>query len=196
MQHTSPQKLIHHLRSIAASFQHSNSRPAFENMASTATEQLPAQTGREASGRRGAPRGRRGGDGASRGRGGGRGRGRGEGRGDRGDRADRHPRGAPAGNRVHDDKQRPEPQNRAPRVLPVSDSPALQTKPDADDAASDDSDVCFICADPIKYHSIAPCNHVTCHICSLRMRALYKTKACAHCRVRFPTYEHMIGYRV
>lgn len=151
-------------------------------MASTATEQLPAQTGREASGRRGAPRGRRGGDGASRGRGGGRGRGRGEGRGDRGDRADRHPRGAPAGNRVHDDKQRPEPQNRAPRVLPVSDSPALQTKPDADDAASDDSDVCFICADPIKYHSIAPCNHVTCHICSLRMRALYKTKACAHCR--------------
>jgi hypothetical protein len=31
--------------------------------------------------------------------------------------------------------------------------------------------------------SVAPCNHRTCHICALRLRALYKTKACAHCRV-------------
>ncbi|EEP81198.1 conserved hypothetical protein [Uncinocarpus reesii 1704] len=50
----------------------------------------------------------------------------------------------------------------------------------ADDA--DDSDVCFICTSKIEHLSIAPCNHRTCHICSLRMRALYKTKACAHCR--------------
>lgn len=56
-------------------------------------------------------------------------------------------------------------------------------KPDADDAASDTTmNVCFICADPVKYSAIAPCNHATCHICSLRLRALYKTKACAHCR--------------
>ncbi|CUS14537.1 unnamed protein product [Tuber aestivum] len=58
-----------------------------------------------------------------------------------------------------------------------------EVRPDADDAASDpDSSICFICADPVKYSSIAPCNHVTCHICALRMRALYKNKACAHCR--------------
>lgn len=57
-------------------------------------------------------------------------------------------------------------------------------KPDADDAASDlDSSICFICANPVKYSSIAPCNHVTCHICAIRMRALYKNKTCAHCRV-------------
>jgi hypothetical protein len=30
---------------------------------------------------------------------------------------------------------------------------------------------------------VSPCNHRTCHICALRLRALYKNKACAHCRV-------------
>lgn len=47
----------------------------------------------------------------------------------------------------------------------------------------DSEEVCFICANPVAHHSIAPCNHKTCHICGLRMRALYKTKDCAHCRV-------------
>jgi hypothetical protein len=45
-----------------------------------------------------------------------------------------------------------------------------------------DAEVCFICASPIQHTAVAPCNHRTCHICSIRMRALYKTKACAHCR--------------
>ncbi|KFA65093.1 hypothetical protein S40285_03112 [Stachybotrys chlorohalonatus IBT 40285] len=45
-----------------------------------------------------------------------------------------------------------------------------------------DGDVCFICANPVAHWSVAPCNHATCHICGLRMRALYKTKDCAHCR--------------
>ena len=53
-----------------------------------------------------------------------------------------------------------------------------------DAADDDDEEVCFICANPIAHYSIAPCNHTTCHICGLRMRALYKTKDCAHCRVR------------
>lgn len=44
-------------------------------------------------------------------------------------------------------------------------------------------EVCFICASPIVHHAVTPCNHRTCHICALRLRALYKTKACAHCRV-------------
>lgn len=50
-------------------------------------------------------------------------------------------------------------------------------------SVAEDSEVCFICASPIEHLSIAPCNHQTCHICSLRLRALYKTRACAHCRV-------------
>ena len=48
-----------------------------------------------------------------------------------------------------------------------------------------EADVCFICASPVVHNSIAPCNHWTCHICALRLRALYKTKACAHCRVSY-----------
>ena len=50
-----------------------------------------------------------------------------------------------------------------------------------------EGEVCFICASPIQHHSIAPCNHRTCHICALRLRTLYKTRACAHCRVRNKT---------
>ncbi|EME39324.1 hypothetical protein DOTSEDRAFT_179814 [Dothistroma septosporum NZE10] len=45
-----------------------------------------------------------------------------------------------------------------------------------------EAEVCFICASPVSYNCVAPCNHRTCHICSLRMRALYRSKACAHCR--------------
>jgi E3 ubiquitin-protein ligase ZNF598 len=48
-----------------------------------------------------------------------------------------------------------------------------------------EAEVCFICASPVVHNSVAPCNHRTCHICALRMRALYKTKDCAHCRVSF-----------
>lgn len=51
---------------------------------------------------------------------------------------------------------------------------------------TEDSEVCFICASPIVHIAIAPCNHQTCHICSLRLRALYKTRACAHCRTESP----------
>lgn len=65
------------------------------------------------------------------------------------------------------------------------------SKPEGDSSGSqaqaggqeEEGEVCFICASPIAHISIAPCNHQTCHICSLRLRALYKTRACAHCRV-------------
>lgn len=50
------------------------------------------------------------------------------------------------------------------------------------DADAEEGEVCFICASPIQHLAVAPCNHRTCHICSLRLRALYKTKTCAHCR--------------
>lgn len=50
-----------------------------------------------------------------------------------------------------------------------------------DDA--DDGEVCFICASKVEHTSVSPCNHRTCHICALRLRALYKSKGCAHCRV-------------
>ena len=55
----------------------------------------------------------------------------------------------------------------------------------ADDAATaDGDDVCFICAEPVKYYSVSVCNHRTCHVCSLRLRALYKKLDCTFCKVR------------
>jgi hypothetical protein len=63
----------------------------------------------------------------------------------------------------------------------VQETPSNSSENVVDD--SPEGDVCFICASTIEHTSIAPCNHQTCHICSLRLRALYKTRACAHCRV-------------
>lgn len=63
------------------------------------------------------------------------------------------------------------------------DSKAPQSQGEGVETAVEEAEVCFICASPIEHVSIAPCNHQTCHICSLRLRALYKTRACAHCRV-------------
>lgn len=60
------------------------------------------------------------------------------------------------------------------------DKPVAQAA--TDDA--DDGEICFICASDVEHTSVSPCNHRTCHICALRLRALYKNKACAHCRVR------------
>lgn len=52
----------------------------------------------------------------------------------------------------------------------------------AEGEIDEDAEVCFICASPVIYNALTPCNHRTCHICALRMRALYKTRDCAHCR--------------
>ncbi|ETS88282.1 hypothetical protein PFICI_02110 [Pestalotiopsis fici W106-1] len=70
-----------------------------------------------------------------------------------------------------------------PAAAPNSISPAASAA-DADDDV--EAEVCFICASPVIHQSVAPCNHRTCHICALRMRALYKNKECAHCRTAAP----------
>jgi E3 ubiquitin-protein ligase ZNF598 len=82
-----------------------------------------------------------------------------------------------------------QPQPSASVLLPQNNLPAAQpqfTKNVSNDneEADPEAEVCFICASPVVHHSVAPCNHRTCHICALRMRALYKNKECAHCRVR------------
>ncbi len=69
---------------------------------------------------------------------------------------------------------------------PDGSSAAPDPRPKVDtlgDPEEGEGEICFICANPIIHRSIAPCNHITCHICALRMRALYKTKDCPHCRV-------------
>lgn len=48
---------------------------------------------------------------------------------------------------------------------------------------ADDGTVCWICAEPVKYYSVSQCNHRTCHVCALRLRALYKKLECTFCKV-------------
>ncbi|KAF9972020.1 hypothetical protein BGZ73_004924 [Actinomortierella ambigua] len=45
---------------------------------------------------------------------------------------------------------------------------------------------CFICTENIVIFAVSDCNHRTCHLCSLRLRALYKTKNCAYCKADQP----------
>ncbi|KAJ1021672.1 hypothetical protein NDA16_003808 [Ustilago loliicola] len=64
---------------------------------------------------------------------------------------------------------------------------APQTQPSAEQDDDDDelppeAETCFICADPIKLTSVAPCDHRTCHICALRLRVLYKKDECTFCK--------------
>lgn len=135
-----------------------------------------------------APRGR--GDG-QRGRGqgrGGRSRGRGDGRGAGGRGGRGRGRGNFNGNLTNSENPATHPGSEAgaPNSGPLPTTiPSFKAKHDA--AAEDqdgEAEVCFICANPISHISIAPCNHATCHICALRLRALYKDKNCPHCRVR------------
>ncbi|KAI0482700.1 hypothetical protein GGR56DRAFT_621239 [Xylariaceae sp. FL0804] len=66
-------------------------------------------------------------------------------------------------------------------------TPQVQTTSEGRPGTEDfEAEVCFICASPVVHQSVAPCNHRTCHICGLRMRALYKNKECAHCRTLAP----------
>jgi hypothetical protein len=50
--------------------------------------------------------------------------------------------------------------------------------------ATEEIPICFICAEPVKFWSLSKCNHRTCHVCALRLRALYKRMDCTFCKVR------------
>lgn len=56
----------------------------------------------------------------------------------------------------------------------------------SDTAATEEGeqDICWICAEKIKYFALGECNHLTCHVCALRLRALYKKNECTFCKVR------------
>lgn len=47
----------------------------------------------------------------------------------------------------------------------------------------EEPDLCYICAEPVKYYALGTCSHRTCHVCSLRLRALYKKRECTFCKV-------------
>ena len=110
-----------------------------------------------------------------RGRGGNRGKGRGRG----GDR------GGPGHSQVKGKESVPEPVPEP--VVEAVESKENATKEDKE-SPSDDAEACWICAEPVKYFSVSQCNHRTCHVCALRLRALWKRLDCTFCKVRC-TYQ-------
>lgn len=68
----------------------------------------------------------------------------------------------------------------------VKEKPIETKKVESDTDSSDEEDeLCFICTEPIVTFAVASCDHRTCHRCTLRLRALYKTRNCAYCKVKF-----------
>ncbi|KAJ3018986.1 hypothetical protein HKX48_002482 [Thoreauomyces humboldtii] len=66
----------------------------------------------------------------------------------------------------------------APSALAGSPGIAAVATPQEDDGV----ELCFICADTVTCYAIGECNHRVCHLCCLRLRALYKQKTCAMCK--------------
>ncbi|KAJ1875098.1 hypothetical protein LPJ55_000909 [Coemansia sp. RSA 990] len=51
---------------------------------------------------------------------------------------------------------------------------------------ADDEAVCFICANTVEFYAVGPCDHRTCFRCNLRLRELFKSKACPYCKAELP----------
>ena len=62
----------------------------------------------------------------------------------------------------------------------------------ASQTEDDGHDLCWICAEPVKYYAISECNHRTCHVCALRLRALYKKLDCTFCKVRVNVHPNRV----
>lgn len=118
--------------------------------------------------------GARGGRGnGAQGRGNGRGRGRGRGRGGRG--------APPPSSKAtsHDTAAATAPSAAEPAAAP---SAAADPTPTEAGIPAEDAEICFICAEPVALFSVPPCNHRICHICSMRLRALWKKRDCTFCK--------------
>lgn len=68
-------------------------------------------------------------------------------------------------------------------TTPSESKPATVVQNTNATSQDDDTGMCFICAEPVKYYSVSECNHRTCHVCALRLRALYKRQDCTLCKV-------------
>lgn len=118
------------------------------------------------------------------------------GRGPRGGRRGRAGRGIAASSysrRAIDTPANPDPEEppHLPRAIVSRPDPQDQSKRPIEVSGEQlEADVCFICASNVAHQCLTPCNHRTCHICGLRMRALYKNRDCAHCRVRLLCWKY------
>jgi hypothetical protein len=67
-------------------------------------------------------------------------------------------------------------------IVPLQNAENIEPSPSTVEVASESDDVCWICAEPVKYYALSECNHRTCHVCALRLRALYKKMECTFCK--------------
>ncbi|OZJ05237.1 hypothetical protein BZG36_02291 [Bifiguratus adelaidae] len=69
------------------------------------------------------------------------------------------------------------------------EKPSVLVKQEQESELAEDENAvhCFICTEPIAIFAVGECNHRTCHLCSLRLRALYKTRHCAYCKSEIHT---------
>lgn len=77
-------------------------------------------------------------------------------------------------------------QNNQTKAPPPAEKPteAVEAPAVTEPSEAGDGEVCWICAEPVKYYAVSQCNHRTCHVCALRLRALYKRNDCTFCKVR------------
>jgi len=61
-------------------------------------------------------------------------------------------------------------------------SPSPQPTTSTSAETAEDIPTCWICAEPVKFWGLSQCNHRTCHVCALRLRALYKRMDCTFCK--------------
>ena len=80
------------------------------------------------------------------------------------------------------EKERLSPDQKGPMNLRLQ---LLESFMDVDGSNDEDDSetTCWICAEPVKFYSLSECNHRTCHVCALRLRALYKKLDCTFCKV-------------
>lgn len=66
-------------------------------------------------------------------------------------------------------------------------SSSLDPRPGRESPPCDpERETCLICAEPVRYYALGTCSHRTCHVCTIRMRALYKKRDCALCKTELP----------
>ncbi|VDC06537.1 unnamed protein product [Peniophora sp. CBMAI 1063] len=69
----------------------------------------------------------------------------------------------------------------APASAPVAEAPKVEEAAETAESV-DEEMICWICAEQVKYFAVSECNHRTCHVCALRLRALYKKMECTFCK--------------
>ncbi|KIM91792.1 hypothetical protein PILCRDRAFT_902 [Piloderma croceum F 1598] len=75
----------------------------------------------------------------------------------------------------------------AAATISAEEKPQNPAEAKAAEAPGNENEVCWICAEPVKYYSVSDCDHRTCHVCTLRLRALYKNTDCTFCKAPQPT---------